>query len=41
MEGIFCGMSTADLRRIAYNFAEVNNVNHAFNRRQRMDDEFN
>src|SRR6218665_1893144 len=36
MEGIFCGMSTADLRRIAYSFAEVNNVNHAFNRRQRM-----
>src|SRR6218665_1698401 len=36
MEGIFFGMSTADLRRIAYNFAEVNNVTHAFNRRQRM-----
>jgi len=31
MEGIFYGMSTADLRRIAYNFSEVNNVNHAFN----------
>src|SRR6218665_2023946 len=36
MEGIFYGMSTADLRSIAYNFSEVNNVNHAINRRQRM-----
>src|SRR6218665_978807 len=36
MEGIFYGMSTADLRRIAYDFAEINNVNHSFNRRQRM-----
>jgi len=38
MEGIFYRMSTADLRRIAYtcNFAEINTVNHSFNRRQRM-----
>src|SRR6218665_1226218 len=36
MEGIFYGMSTADLRLIAYDFAEINNVNHSFNRRQRM-----
>jgi len=36
MEGIFYGMSTADLHRIAYNFAEINNVNHSFSRRQRM-----
>ena len=32
MEGTFYGMSTADLRRIAYDFAEINNVNHSFNR---------
>jgi len=31
MEGIFYGMSTAELRRIAYNFAEIYNVNHSFN----------
>ena len=35
MEGIFYGMSAADLRRIAYDSAEINNVNHSFNRRQR------
>ena len=28
MEGIFYGMSTCDLRRIAYDFAEANNVSH-------------
>src|SRR6218665_1062931 len=38
MEGTFYGMSTADFRRIAYDFAEINrtNVNHSLNRRQRM-----
>ena len=36
MEGIFYGMSTCDLRRIAYDFAEANNVSHPFNQTQRM-----
>jgi len=36
MEGIFYGMSTTDLRRIAYEFAEGNKINHVFSRRKRM-----
>ena len=36
MEGLFYGMTTTDLRRIAYDFAEANNINHVFNRRRRL-----
>lgn len=36
MEGIFSGMSTSDLRRIAYDFSEATNVSDPFNQVQRM-----
>ena len=36
MESTFYGMTTMDLRRAAYDFAEGNNINHPFNRTTRL-----
>lgn len=36
LEKLFYGLSTADLRRIAFQFAEVNQISHPFNKDRKM-----
>lgn len=36
LERLFYGLSTADLRRIAFQFAEANKINHPFNKNRKL-----